>query len=178
MKTFAALFFCALALNSNCQTNHAGLVTNWIAPGPNHRIVAGQVYDIERSQKWASIFIESGTFAYLTKSRAGRFPPPGEPVSFWYVKRDAQGAFQSELTIDNIPWNPNDFTTDDRGDFRAKSKRLKLFLVSSNVSWGADGKVAASTRVFDYGLQATNKIPIVMRASSPAIGTPTTAGTK
>jgi hypothetical protein len=51
MKTMLAIVFLA-GLSTQAQTNRPVIVTNWITAAPNFREVNGQLYNIDRSQKW------------------------------------------------------------------------------------------------------------------------------
>lgn len=53
MKTAALLILC-LALAGYCQT----VTTNYVTAPPNFRKVNGQLYNIDKSEKWLTVWIE------------------------------------------------------------------------------------------------------------------------
>jgi hypothetical protein len=143
-----------LALSAQAQTNHS-FTTNWIAAPANYRVISNQVYDANLSQKWQTISVPPG--ARCAPPTPG---PPGSPslIMLW----------PSELlsiSIVNFPYDARDYTY--RPYYSqyslAHGFSIRAFPISASTNWGEDGKPRFIVRTYDYGLRATNKIPVVTR---------------
>lgn len=139
------ILFLLLALSAPAQT----YTTNWVLPGPNYRMVTGRVYDV-RGPGWVSMVLPRASYSISKPGRSSEFPAPGERADLFA---------HSILThVYHFPYNPNEWDGD-----KPKPYTYRLFLLSSTTNWGQGGKITFVSKAYDFGLPATNKIPVITK---------------
>lgn len=126
-------------------------VTNWMPAGPEFRIVTNRVLNISQPPFISVTLPTSRTYHFV-----GKTPAAGERC---WISADWQG--NPGISIRNFPWNPADFVEKAGGRVPRFAKAHRAVLVQAHTNWNAQGKPQYVTLNYDYGLPATNLVPVV-----------------
>ncbi|SRR6266446_4017069 len=141
-------------------------VTNWVSPPASYRLVGGQLYDSAASSKWVPVILSPQWRGSMRGFSGGSYPRPGELTDITF-SADKLGSLV--IHIRNFLYRTGDLVEPKAFDGSAhlvspaRSLPMRLFPLSSVTNWGANGTIRSISRTYDYGLPATNKIPVITK---------------
>lgn len=186
MNAKLAALLIALTFSASAQTNSI-LVTNYIAPTARHRIVGTNVYDITVHPKWLSV--QATPDLICPSLGQGNWPAPGTRLDLAFLKVVATPPYGSRIprhymTLRNIPYNPQDFHESNDGilgkNIHPAGQFYRVCYLKSDYTYNPNGTVEWTTGEYDFGMPATNAVPVVRRVlvPAPAAKTNSIAGTQ